>query len=321
MAKYPFDERFKKAVYDLSDWDGEGWYYLLNFSPPNGHIVEALTAAGYSESCIQTYVSELLNMPPDDLFKLALKDDLDYSPALNVLQRSDSRAVCDIAIKLSKSRTAKKREIAILTLMRTPGLTFKEVSVAAVVACADLESDESVLSALGYAMQHLDVENCSGFLKKVAECASPDARMAAAYSLGSRDDEIAVQSKIVLSRDTDDDVRNWATFGLHLCMEEDSECREDVANALCDRVTDPFDEAKYEAIEGLSKCKDPRVIQPLIEALEAEEVWDIAIEAAERMGDPALYPSLIKLREWWKNDSRPDLLERAIVSCSQNQDG
>jgi len=200
--------------------------------------------------------------------------------------------------------------------MRTPGRTFLDEASAVVTKLAATETENSVMEALAYALCHLDVENRSAFLQLVAASPDPSTRSAAAYSLGRLGDEIAIAAKIALSKDSDDDVRNWAIFGLHLGLEDEQCHRQDVRDALYDRISDPYDETRYEAIAGLARCKDSRVLEPLIEALGSQNVRVLAIEASRDMGEPSLYPSLIALREWWHASSRPDLLDEAIAACT-----
>jgi len=37
------------------------------------------------------------------------------------------------------------------------------------------------------------------------------------------------------------------------------------------------------------------------------------VEAAERIADPALYPALLELQDWWDED--PELLASALERC------
>ncbi len=52
---------------------------------------------------------------------------------------------------------------------------------------------------------------------------------------------------------------------------------------------------------------------PLIAALELDEVWNSALEAAIALAHPALYPALIKLNE---RIPRDELIEEALLACT-----
>jgi len=115
----------------------------------------------------------------------------------------------------------------------------------------------------------------------------PDAevRFAVATALGSfADDSLAASALIQLTSDTDADVRDWATFGLGVLGRRDSA---EIRDALAARLNDPCDDAREEAMIGLAKRQDRRVLSPLISSLEAASVADRAIEAAfELLGLP-----------------------------------
>jgi HEAT repeat protein len=140
-------------------------------------------------------------------------------------------------------------------------------------------------------------------------------RFAVAYSLAELNDEIAIETKIALSKDSNEDVRDWATFNLHLGLDAERINKQEIKDAFYDRLNDQNEETRYEAIVGLALCKDARVLPVLIEALAEKDVWDLAIEAAREMAHPALLPSLKALRLWWSDSVRPDILDHAIDSC------
>ena len=317
MARYPFDQQFLNAVKSFSRYEGETWDVLIDFyKVGKGPVFEWLAALDYPPSTVSRYISRLFSMSITDLFELAKDDRLEASPALLVLQTSSSKTVLRKAIQLCSSKFAKERALGVLTLMRKPGLTHRKEAVEAIKKMLPGEDADTVIAALAYALRHLDVEDRSAFLIRAAQSEFPSTRFAAAYSLGELHDEFAIQTKISLSADEDDDVRDWATFGLQLGLVGDQTQREDIRDALYARVEDYYEDVRYEAIEGLARCRDARVIEPLIEALEQPEVWDLAIEAAAAMADPALYPALVKLRTWWQDGERPDRLDIAMACCA-----
>lgn len=211
-------------------------------------------------------------------------------------------------------------ELGVLVLMRNPGRTYLDEAADTVTKLAKIESDDTVIDALAYALCHLDVENRSAFLRRAATSPNPNTRFAAAYSLGNLSDDIAIESKIALSRDSDDDTRDWAAFGLHLGLKDEQKGRQDIRDAFFERITDSHDNTRFEAIEGLALCKDSRVIEPLIVALECEEVWETAIKAAKEMAHQALYPSLVALKEWWSCSHETQLLDEAIANCAPRKE-
>lgn len=318
MAQYPFDQKFRDTIKSLCEAESEeypwiGWDSLISYLEPNGAEFEALIKAGYSSETIRMAITAVRQTPVPDLIELALLDDLEYSPALVILQASKERVVLETALELTKSDIALERELAVLILMCTPGLTYKDEAVAAVKAMLETEREDGVFQALAYAVSHLDINDCSKFLARVAQSKNARTRYAAAHGLGGRlDDDLAVKTLITLSQDSDDDIRNWATFGLHNGLEQQPYIRDDIREALFANIDDAHEETQSEALEGLAICKDPRVLEPLIAALALDEVWHLAINAAIAIAHPSLYPALVKLNERIPGD---ELIEEALLAC------
>jgi hypothetical protein len=315
VANYPFDDQFKNALRKLPYWDGDAWNILINCGTSE-QILDSLAEEGYSADVVATHLKALFNLPVDDLVELALAEPLEESPALLVLQYSTSRDVLAKAIALCESSVASERGFGAVVLMRAVGRTYPDEAVQAVTELAETESDEAVMGDVAYALCHLEVDNRLPFLLRAATSKDPKTRTAAAYSLGSLSDDDAIACKIALSKDPVDDVRNWATFGLYLGLEGDQYMRQDVRDALYERVNDSHEETHYEALEGLARCKDSRVIEPLIAALESDDLWLMAIESAKEMGDPALYPALMALKDSLTCPDEIDGLDEAIASCT-----
>ncbi len=80
--------------------------------------------------------------------------------------------------------------------------------------------------------------------------------------------------------DADQEVRDWATFGLGTLGESDSP---EIREALFHRLSDGNDDVRQEAMAGLAKRGDQRVLPLLIQTLEDPPVSDCIIEAAYQM--------------------------------------
>jgi HEAT repeat protein len=108
---------------------------------------------------------------------------------------------------------------------------------------------------------------------------SADVRLAVAYALGSfADDPRAVDSLLALMRDIDDDVRDWATFGLGVQGDLDSQ---EIRDALLERMSDPNRDVREESLVGLGKRKDQRALAALISELNQSEISERLIDAAK----------------------------------------
>ena len=65
---------------------------------------------------------------------------------------------------------------------------------------------------------------------------------------------------------------------------------------------------------GLARRGDRRMVPALRKELASDSVGRLAVEAPALIGDPALHPLLVALRDWWDVDE--GLLGEAIDACS-----
>jgi hypothetical protein len=99
---------------------------------------------------------------------------------------------------------------------------------------------------------------------------------------------------IVLTRDWDVDVRDWATFGLGSQTDADGP---DIRSALWERTTDPVAIVRAEALCGLARRKVPGTLEALEEEAGRSKVGHPVIDAAEELGGPRGVRILERLQE------------------------
>jgi len=205
---------------------------------------------------------------------------------------------------------------SILGQLGTPERPFREESTPILISLLENDANECVRGAAAAALGHLCDESAIPFLLKSATDHSSEVRFNTAFALGCFDNINVVSALIILSTDLDDDVRNWATFGIGTCLEFDTfEIRE----ALVARLSESDPEIRGEALIGLAKRKDQRVIAPLVCELSGEFHGSWCLEASELMSDPSLYPYLISLRDRIKGEVEDRFiaeLDDAILACS-----
>lgn len=126
-------------------------------------------------------------------------------------------------------------------------------------------------------------------------------------------DSRGIPALIDLMDDRDDDVRDWATFGVGSLLEADSP---QIREALLRRLTDPHRDTRAEALAGLARRRDERALEPLILELDREDAGDLVLEAAKEFADARLLPALLRQRGTGTNPGWAASLEAAIQACS-----
>ena len=214
------------------------------------------------------------------------EDDAPWA-AVGTLRRIGSREVFNRAAEWcdSKHPLTRARGIDVLAQLGTtfdhPTNSFPEESYSIVSRLVTHEKDlqplDSGISALGHLNNPLAVPLIANY------CRHPNAdiRFSVACALGSfANDPRSVQSLLLLMEDADEDVRDWATFGLGSQGDCDSN---EIREALLRRLSDSNEDVRQEAIAGLGKRREKRVLPFLLETLDNPPVSDRVIEAAYQM--------------------------------------
>ncbi len=176
------------------------------------------------------------------------------------------------------------------------------------------ETDETVLLSIGVSLGHLQDPRAPDAMAPHAKNPSSDARFGVVMALLNHDSERSVSTLIALARDPDDDVRNWATFGLgtSLAMVDTPEVRE----VLRERLSDSNSEIQGEAMTGLASRRDPAALEPIRRELSAEAPRAFAVEAAGLLGDASLLPLLKTLKATAQPGYFDSMLDDAIAALT-----
>ncbi|WP_433614321.1 HEAT repeat domain-containing protein [Dactylosporangium sp. CA-139114] len=118
--------------------------------------------------------------------------------------------------------------------------------------------------------------------------------------LGEAPPDDTIHALILLSADRDNDVRDWACFALGTQLSElDSTT---VRNALAARLDDPHDDTRCEALLGLARRRDTRVLPVLHERLARDNVYSLEIDAAGALGHASLHTLVRGHLSGWDDD-------------------
>lgn len=233
----------------------------------------------------------------DELFAQTLKGDYnDELPweAVNALRRMGTKEVFERAAAWCKSVNPMERARG-ADILAQLGKTvdhqsnnFPEESYLAVSQMLLDEKEPQPLSSAIHALGHLNNPAAIPLLSPYLRHPVAEVRFALACALGSfANDPESIQLLIALMSDTDDDVRDWAVFGLGNLGDSDSV---EIRDALFSKLSDSNENVREEGIVGLAKRKDTRVIPALLAALSQSEpvkpsATTLTIEAAVAMLD------------------------------------
>jgi HEAT repeat protein len=187
----------------------------------------------------------------------------------------------DRAAKLCRSNVAEERALGadILGQLGIPDRAFPDESFDAIARLLSDASDEVLFSAV-LALQHVDSERAASHVVPFRNHPNDNVRYAVAFALGGVDDAMAINALVGLTSDRDAEVRNWATFGLRQqCDADNSEIRE----VLAARLEDQDQDVRYEAVCGLARRRDVRMIGYLKTILHDDPDDVFAREAAARL--------------------------------------
>ena len=194
---------------------------------------------------------------------------------------------------------------------------LRDETVALLAEMLSTESEASVLESIALAFVDLRDVRAQELLPAFLKHSEPRVRNSALHGLLTVVGANTARYFVQASSDDDSDVRNWATFGLRLLL-EDAE-RQDVSNniealdALVARLDDQEAEVRAEAVLGLAGRGDRRAIPSLKKELGEMPDWNHFLEAAERFADPELHPLLKALLEKYPEERAS--LQPAIDAC------
>jgi HEAT repeat protein len=190
-------------------------------------------------------------------------------------ETSAARAAAELALV---SEDPRMRQMGADVLGQVVGLDRDATAEIAnvLISRLEVEHDADVLGSVIIAWGHTGDSSARTGVLNYAEHPDENVRYAVAWALPAPhldDESLAVLRR--LSADPDEDVRDWATFGL-----AESDARDPATTeALAARTDDPHDDTRAEGIFGLARRHDPRA-RSLIERELSRPVHGEKIEEA-----------------------------------------
>ena len=223
----------------------------------------------------------------EDLFVRSLQGDYDDdSPweAVHSLRQAGTREIFEHAARWVESDQPLKRARGLDVLAQIgktaehPSNAFPEESYDLVSQALRKEREFLPLQSAIFALGHLGDARAVPLIAEFHADTRAEIRFSVAFALGCfPDDPLSVSTLLTMTGDADGDVRDWATFGVGVLGNQDSV---ELRDHLYRRLNDPNSDANEEAVVGLAKRHDLRVLPKLIDLLSQSSISGRAVEAA-----------------------------------------
>lgn len=263
------------------------------------------------------------NWPDEKIFFRLLnnKSDKTYWDNIAVLRSRPNDEVFKKSLELTKSKKPNERIIGIDVLAQlgvTPRPFYKQ-TIKRFFELLSNESNAKVLGSLLYAIGHNNDSLSKSQITQLSSFKNHKdnwVKEGLVFAIIGLDNQRAIDASIILSNDKIAAIRNWATFGMGSLIEQDNK---DIRNALWNRVKDKHQETKLEAIVGLAKRKDLRVIEIIKKELANGEYGTLIFEAIEELNDKQFLPLLQQNLKTAKSDKgiNPEWV-KDLENCMKN---
>ncbi|TYB66667.1 hypothetical protein FXF51_16325 [Nonomuraea sp. PA05] len=187
----------------------------------------------------------------------------DYDQAWELVTKAteDPVAASGLGFSLLSSADGVERKVGcdLLGSLAQIDESLREPVLFAVLGLLASETDHAVHASIARALGCTGDERAVPELLRLAGHPDGDVREYVAWSLPMSPDpgDAVIEVLIRLSADPEDEVRNWATFALGAQCDADGAA---IREALWARVGDAYGEVREEAIAGLARRGDRRVV-------------------------------------------------------------
>ena len=189
--------------------------------------------------------------------------------ALSVLHARGTRDVLDAAFALCAATDPKRRSLGamILAELGSPERIFSEECCDALLDLVRHDRDLHVLAVAVSALGHLRNRRCEPDLIALKNHPDEEIRHSVAFALRGTKEPASVQALLELMEDPNERARDWATTSIGQTVSVDGA---EIRAALLRRVNDSDVLTRAEALHGLARRRDERVVPYLIANLPLE---------------------------------------------------
>ncbi|MBV1919712.1 MAG: HEAT repeat domain-containing protein [Pseudomonadales bacterium] len=225
--------------------------------------------------------------------KVVMQDDFDESLALVHYRGGEEEFQIGAVYLRSDDPIDRAVGADILAQLGWQDRAYLKESVSLLISALE-DTNEFVVCSVCCALGRRSDASATAHIVKLAGSLSAQIRYGVVSALLGQESQDVIDVMILLSRDSDGDVRNWAMFGLGSQIEVDTN---EIRDALFVGASDDDSEVRGEALVGLAVRGDQRVVDLLLsEWANFDDVGVLSLEAAEGAANPRLYSKLLYLQ-------------------------
>lgn len=235
------------------------------------------------------------------------------------LQKRGDRATFEAACALCQDVRPEARHLAAdvlaqLGVSATSQHPFPQEAATVLLETLQAETQPEVLHSLVSALGHFDDARALVPLTRFKTYPSFSVRWSltlALTALSRYNETLAVETLIEMTRDADEGIRDWATFGL-ANTELDTPA---IRDAMAARLDDSDAQTRAEALYGLAERRDRRVIEAVLREFEPDANGAVLFDSLQDTPDYRLLPSLQLMAKAKPKGHKDKQLQAAIKAC------
>lgn len=236
---------------------------------------------------------------------LSSQNSLEIYTAARELQTRGDKSTFKAALHLIQDANYLLRGVSAFILGQIK-CSPKDEKLAVHLLCERATEDKSAtvrsnaVAALGHICVRTKIYNSTVIqrLKITTYDQSPHVRLSTAFALFSIDELETEGLLLMLIKDKDLDVIDWALFSINNLGYNSKKIRD----IMFEYLPNQHEGIKMEAITGLAERKDKRVIPFLKEELKQNRIYDYALESIIALGDKSLLPSVEAILPQFEDD-------------------
>lgn len=223
------------------------------------------------------------------------KTDKSRWETIRILRSRPSKDLFDKCIELINSNDKKKKIIGIkiLTQLGIPPRPFLKETIKIFFNLLKSEKNVDVLFSIFFGISHNNSDLNRNQINLICSFENTEnilIKESLVAALGFIENEKAIDVLIKFSKDKANHIRSWATFYIGQVDFDNEYIRE----ALWNRVNDKHQETRMEAIIGLAKRKDNRVLEIINQELTKDDFGSMLFEAILETENKDFIPILQK---------------------------